>query len=136
MSQPEEILSQELLPEVILSEKAATVFKEACKAEEKALDQSYLRIGANAGGCSGYRYELDWNSVDNVQDTDVTFQSQGVNIVVEKDCLLSILGPTKIDYTDQNMVEQGFTFVQIDGGHQCGCGESFTAYKDLKKFSL
>ena len=39
----------------------------------------------------------------------------------------------KIDYSDKNLVEQGFVFEQLISGHQCGCGESFTPVKDLNK---
>ena len=36
------------------------------------------------------------------------------------------------DFSEKNMVEQGFVFEQLFTGHQCGCGESFTPVKDLK----
>ena len=36
---------EEVLPQVILTERAAQVFKEACSAEGKSLENSYLRIG-------------------------------------------------------------------------------------------
>ena len=29
------------------------------------------------------------------------------------------------DFSDKNLVEQGFVFEQLINGHQCGCGESF-----------
>lgn len=118
-------------PVVILTDKAAKIFREACQEEGKPLKDSFLRIGANPGGCSGYRYELDWNEPDDVKATDVQLYSKGVNIVVDAQCLQDILGSVEIDYTDANMVEQGFVFKQLRNGHQCGCGESFTAVKDL-----
>ena len=43
-------LENEVIPEVLVSERAATVFKEACQAEGKNLEQSFLRIGAKPGG--------------------------------------------------------------------------------------
>ncbi|MBF0289056.1 MAG: iron-sulfur cluster assembly accessory protein [SAR324 cluster bacterium] len=118
--------------ELKLTEKAAQVFKEACESEGNSLDESYLRVGANAGGCSGYKYELDWNSPDDLRPNDQQFESHGVKLVVDKTCLHDILGAVEIDYTDKNMVEQGFVFKQLRQGVQCGCGESFTAVKDLK----
>ena len=116
---------------LILTEKAAQVFKEACLQEGNPIEDSYLRIDANPGGCSGYRYQLDWNSSEDVKATDLKFISNGVNLVVDKTCLTEILGAVEIDYTDANMVEQGFVFKQLMNGHQCGCGESFTTVKDL-----
>ncbi len=117
---------------VLLTEKAAEIFKQSCLEEGKGLEDSFLRIDANPGGCSGYRYDLDFNTPDDIKAEDVRFVSHGVNIVVDKTCLTEILGSVEIDYADANMVEQGFVFKQLINGHQCGCGESFTAVKDLQ----
>jgi iron-sulfur cluster assembly accessory protein len=117
---------------VVLTEKAAEIFKQSCREEGKELEDSFLRIDANPGGCSGYRYELDFNTAGDIKAEDEKFVSHGVNIVVDKTCLTEILGSVEIDYTDANMVEQGFVFQQLINGHQCGCGESFTAVKDLR----
>ena len=46
---------------------------------------------------------------------------------------LVVADTVKIDFTDKNLVEQGFVFEQLVNGHQCGCGESFTPVRDLKK---
>ncbi len=124
---------QEILPQVMLTERAAQVFKEACAAEEKMLDESYLRIGAKPGGCSGWKYELEWNGPEDIKPEDLTVQSNGVSVVVEKECLTDILGSVRIDFSDKNLVEQGFVFEQLTNGHQCGCGESFTPVRELKK---
>ena len=121
----------EILPHIILTNKAAEVFKEACSQEDLRLEDSYMRIGAHSGGCSGYKYDLDWNSAEEVKPTDVQFVSQGVQIVVDKTCLVEILGSLEVDYTNKNLIEQGFVFKQLLQGHQCGCGESFVAVKDL-----
>ena len=118
--------------QVVLTEKAAEIFKQSCLEEGKGLEESFLRIDANPGGCSGYRYELDFNTLDEIKAEDEKFVSHGVNIVVDKTCLTEILGSVEIDYADANMVEQGFVFKQLINGHQCGCGESFTAVKDLQ----
>jgi Fe-S cluster assembly iron-binding protein IscA len=63
---------------------------------------------------------------------DVMLESEGVQVVVDRECLTDILGPVRIDYTSKNLVEQGFVFEQLTSGHQCGCGESFTPVRDLK----
>ena len=120
------------LPEVQLTPQAAQVFKDACTAEAKPLEESYLRIDAKPGGCSGWKYELGWNGSEDVGVADVMLESEGVQVVVDRECLTDILGPVRIDYTSKNLVEQGFVFEQLTSGHQCGCGESFTPVRDLK----
>ncbi|MBF0350314.1 MAG: iron-sulfur cluster assembly accessory protein [SAR324 cluster bacterium] len=118
-------------PQIILTEKAAQVFKDACAAENHALEQSLLRVSARPGGCSGYKYELDWSPVSEITATDLEFFSNGVRIIVDRYYLEQILGSVEIDYADKNLMEQGFIFKQLNYGHQCGCGESFVAVKDL-----
>ena len=120
------------LPSVILTERAAQVFKDSCEAEGLTLQDTFLRIGARPGGCSGWKYELESNSPEDVEPNDVQILSQDVSVIVDREALTDILGPIRIDYSDKNLVEQGFVFEQLINGHQCGCGESFTPVRDLK----
>ena len=120
------------LPSVVLTERAAQVFKESCQDEGLTLQDTLLRIGARPGGCSGWKYELESNSPEDVEPNDVQILSQEVSVIVDREALTDILGPIRIDYSDKNLVEQGFVFEQLITGHQCGCGESFTPVRDLK----
>ena len=120
------------LPSVVLTERAAQVFKDSCKAEGLTLQDTFLRIGARPGGCSGWKYELESNSPEDVGPNDIQIISQDVSVIVDREALTDILGAIRIDYSDKNLVEQGFVFEQLITGHQCGCGESFTPVRDLK----
>ena len=119
-------------PSVVLTERAAQVFKDSCEAEGLTLQDTFLRIGARPGGCSGWKYELESNSPEDVEPNDVQILSREVSVIVDREALTDILGPIRIDYSDKNLVEQGFVFEQLITGHQCGCGESFTPVRDLK----
>ena len=120
------------LPSVELTERAAQVFKDSCEAEGLTLKDAFLRIGARPGGCSGWKYELESNSPEDVGPNDIKILSQDVSVIVDREALTDILGAIRIDYSDKNLVEQGFVFEQLINGHQCGCGESFTPVRDLK----
>ena len=120
------------LPSVVLTERAAQVFKESCQAEGLTLQDTFLRIGARPGGRSGWKYELESNSPEDVGPNDIQILSQDVCVIVDREALTDILGAIRIDYSDKNLVEQGFVFEQLINGHQCGCGESFTPVRDLK----
>ena len=120
------------LPSVVLTERAAQVFKDSCEAEGLTLQDTFLRIGARPGGCSGWKYELESNSPEDVRPNDIKILSQDVSVIVDREALTDILGPIRIDYSDKNLVEQGFVFEQLINGHQCGCGESFTPVRELK----
>ena len=120
------------LPSVELTERAAKVFKDSCEAEGLTLQDTFLRIGARPGGCSGWKYELESNSPEDIGPNDIQILSQDVSVIVDREALTDILGPIRIDYSNKNLVEQGFVFEQLITGHQCGCGESFTPVRDLK----
>ena len=115
--------------ELKITEKAANVFKEMIADENKDLENSYLRVGANSGGCSGWKYSLDFeNTVDPV---DLTFEQYDVKLVVDEKILNEIIGDVEVDYKIGNLVEQGFIFKRLKYAHVCGCGESFTPIKDI-----
>ena len=126
------MVKEKELPSVILTERAAQVFKDSCKSEGTTLQETFLRIGARPGGCSGWKYELESNTHKDVGPNDIKILSQEVSVIVDREELTDILGPIRIDYSDKNLVEQGFVFEQLTNGHQCGCGESFTPVRDLK----
>jgi iron-sulfur cluster assembly protein len=114
---------------VQLTEKAARVVREAFAAEKVDPATAYVRVGAKPGGCSGYKYTLDFAEGSAVSPNDQVFESQGVKLVVEKACLSEVLGSVEIDYQDKNIVEQGFKFRPLTDSATCGCGESFQPVK-------
>ena len=115
--------------EIKITEKAASVFKDMIADEKKDPMNSYLRVGANSGGCSGWKYSLDFD--DNIDSTDLTFAQYGVTLVVDEKILNEIIGDVEVDYRVGNLVEQGFIFKRLKYAHVCGCGESFTPIKDI-----
>jgi iron-sulfur cluster assembly protein len=116
--------------EVKITEHAAKEFRNMCEDENKSLNRSYLRVGANSGGCSGWKYSLDFD--DNIESTDLTFEQYDVILVIDKIILNEIIGDVEVDYKTGNLVEQGFVFKRFKlNGYVCGCGESFTPLKDI-----
>ena len=115
--------------EVKITEHAAKEFKSMCEDENKLLENSYLRVGANSGGCSGWKYSLDFE--DSIDSEDLTFEQYGVTLVVDKKILDDVIGDVEVDYKKGNLIEQGFIFKRLKYGHVCGCGESFTPIKDI-----
>ena len=117
--------------EISLNDKASKIIHEAFDAEKVDKNDSYVRIGAHPGGCSGYKFDLDFAEGNQVGGSDEVFESRGIRLVVDRTCLTEVLGSLEIDYKDGNMVEQGFAFRRLSSGAQCGCGESFTPIKNL-----
>ena len=118
--------------EIRLTEKAAQVVREAFDAEQVDAQQAYLRIGAHPGGCSGYKFDMDYADANQLSDQDLVFESNGVKIVVEQEMLNDVLGSLEIDFQSGSMMERGFKFRQIQEGGMCGCGESFVPIKQQR----
>lgn len=80
-----------------------------------------IRIGIRTTGCSGLAYVLEY--VDAATVDDVTFDNNGVSVVVDPKSLPIVNGIT-VDYVRQGLNE-GFEFVNSSEKDRCGCGESF-----------
>lgn len=80
-----------------------------------------LRVGVRTSGCSGMAYKLEF--VDEPDEADLKFVSNGVTILVDQQSLPYITG-MELDYTREGLNE-GFKFNNPNVKDQCGCGESF-----------
>jgi iron-sulfur cluster assembly protein len=81
-----------------------------------------LRFGVKRMGCSGYAYTVDLT--DRVAESDRVFEQDGVQVVVDGECLALVDG-TEIDFSRQGL-NAGFVFRNPNVTGECGCGESFT----------
>jgi iron-sulfur cluster assembly protein len=106
---------------VLLTEKAAHEVRRV-KDEQKFEDEIFLRVGAQAGGCSGYSYRLEFDkSYDAEQDDQ--YDCHGVKVVVDKRSAL-LLDGTTIDWYE-GLDARGFKFENPNVVKSCGCGSSF-----------
>jgi iron-sulfur cluster assembly protein len=80
-----------------------------------------LRLAVKTTGCSGMAYVLEF--VDEADDSDKTFESNGVTIFVDPKSLVYVDG-TELDYGKEGLNE-GFKFNNPNVKDECGCGESF-----------
>jgi iron-sulfur cluster assembly protein len=81
-----------------------------------------IRVKIQTTGCSGYAYHLEF--VDEANDDDSIFESNGVKILVDNKSLTMIDG-TELDYKVDGL-NAGFAFKNPYEDATCGCGESFT----------
>ena len=114
--------------EISISKEAAQVFINACEKEGMNMKETCLRVGADRKGCSGWKWTLESETVEDILITDEVQESNGITIISDRELLEDVLGPIAIDYTRVNLVEQGFTFKRPSGA-VCGCGASFDAWK-------
>lgn len=114
-----EIVSQKLdNKSVSISKRAADKFCQIAKEDGK--EGVALRLSDQAGGCSGYEYVLDFS--EGKSDEDEVFESQGVEIHIQKERLNRLLG-CNIDYMD-GLNGAGFKITNPNVKGSCGCGKS------------
>ena len=80
-----------------------------------------LRVAVSGGGCSGFQYGFSLD--DSIADDDLTFERDGVKIVVDETSL-GLLEGSEVDYTE----DLGGAFFQVTNPNatsSCGCGSSF-----------
>ncbi|KPJ94834.1 MAG: iron-sulfur cluster assembly protein [Gammaproteobacteria bacterium SG8_15] len=82
-----------------------------------------LRLGTRTSGCSGFAYVVDY--ADDIDTTDLVFESEGVKIVVDEKSL-PFLDGMEVDFVKTNGLNEGFEFNNPNVKNMCGCGESFT----------
>jgi iron-sulfur cluster assembly protein len=81
-----------------------------------------LRLGVKTTGCSGMAYVIEF--VDELDDSDTVFETNGVKVVVDPKSLIFLDG-TQVDFSKEGLNE-GFKFINPNAKDACGCGESFT----------
>ena len=81
-----------------------------------------LSLGVRPGGCSGFSYEMYFDSA--IDDTDVVSETDGVRLVVDVKSA-EMLSGAEIDYRD-GLQGAGFQVNNPNVTRSCGCGNSFS----------
>ena len=81
-----------------------------------------LRVAVRPGGCSGFSYEMYFDT-DKAAD-DITKDFSGVDVVVDPQSAQLLEGAT-LDYKD-GLQDAGFSIDNPNAQRTCGCGQSFS----------
>ncbi len=104
---------------VTLTSAAAAKVKSLIEAEGADM---VLRLGVKRAGCSGYAYDMFFDSV--VDPTDIVSETDGVRVVVDAQSVGMVEGAT-IDFSDGGLQGAGFAIDNPTATGGCGCGKSF-----------
>lgn len=107
-------------PKVTLTSAAAAKVSELLAREED--EGLVLRLGVRPGGCSGFSYEMFFDSA--VDDADFVAETDGVKMVVDPESLEKLKG-AEVDYRD-GLQGAGFHIQNPNVERACGCGNSFS----------
>lgn len=81
-----------------------------------------LRVAVRPGGCSGYSYEMFFDTDIAADDEVVEFGA--VKVVVDPSSSMLLEGAS-LDYKD-GLEESGFAINNPNAQRTCGCGQSFS----------
>jgi iron-sulfur cluster assembly protein/iron-sulfur cluster insertion protein len=119
MTQILSIKSSQPQPTVTLTDTAVAKVGELIAAEgEPGLA---LRMAVRPGGCSGFSYELFFDS--KIEESDVVEEFGDVRVVVDAQSAEMIRGST-LDFQD-GLMGAGFSIDNPNVTRTCGCGNSF-----------
>jgi len=91
-------------------------------ADETASDSLALRVAVKPGGCSGYSYDMFFDT--EIASDDLVWTSGVVQVVVDPESAELIKGAT-LDYND-GLQGAGFHITNPNATKTCGCGSSFS----------
>ena len=115
--------------ELDITDVAAEEFNKSVEGIEP---KPYLRIGAKPGGCSGWTFVLETDEGADITDSVFTKDQYDIQMVIDMEQHENLIGDLVVDYSRENLVEQGFVFKRTKMGTVCGCGESFTPLNSQK----
>ena len=105
---------------ITLTDSAASKVKDLIEAEgEPSLA---LRVAVRPGGCSGFSYEMFFDT--DVTDDDRSADFNGVTVVIDPSSEMLLEGAT-LDYKD-GLQGAGFAIENPNAQRSCGCGKSFS----------
>jgi iron-sulfur cluster assembly accessory protein len=85
-------------------------------------DALALRVAVRPGGCSGYSYEMFFDSESS--DDDVVTTQGNVKVVVDS-ASAELLKGASLEYSD-GLQGAGFNISNPNATRTCGCGSSFS----------
>ncbi len=81
-----------------------------------------LRMAVRPGGCSGFSYEMFFDS--EIESDDIVEQFEGGRVVVDPQSVEHLRGSV-LDYKD-GLMGAGFAINNPNVTRSCGCGNSFS----------
>jgi iron-sulfur cluster assembly protein/iron-sulfur cluster insertion protein len=105
---------------ITLTDNASIKVKELIAQEGE--DGLMLRVAVRPGGCSGFSYEMFFDSERETDDLTVDYS--GVTVVVDPSSA-QLLDGASLDYKD-GLQGAGFAINNPNAERTCGCGQSFS----------
>ena len=90
--------------------------------DSRGKDSVGIRIGVKSGGCSGFKYFVEY--ADEIRPFEETIKKKDLTIIIDPKALMYLIG-TEMDYVSEDF-KSGFVFINPNEKGKCGCGSSFS----------
>ena len=120
MTQILSIMSSQPQKTVNLTESAVVKVRELIASEDES--GLALRMAVRPGGCSGFSYEMYFDS--EVDESDIVEEFDDVRVLVDPQSADMVRGAT-LDYKE-GLMGAGFAIDNPNVTRSCGCGNSFS----------
>jgi len=115
---------------ITLTDAGAAKVREFMNGQDNASSDMGLRVGVRGGGCSGFQYQL---AFDSERESDDIVESQGVKLLIDKASMPYVDGSV-IDFVE-GLQGAGFKVENPNVVAACGCGSSFRVAEDEQQSS-
>lgn len=105
---------------ITLTDSAATKVRQLI--DQEGEDGLALRVAVRPGGCSGFSYEMFFDT--DISADDLASEFSGVKVVVDPSSAQLLQG-AELDYKD-SLEKSGFEINNPNAQRTCGCGSSFS----------
>lgn len=105
---------------ITLTDSAATKVRQLI--DQEGEDGLALRVAVRPGGCSGFAYEMFFDT--DIAAEDLAVEHGGVKVVVDPSSAQLLQG-AELDYKD-GLDKSGFEITNPNAQKTCGCGQSFS----------
>jgi iron-sulfur cluster assembly accessory protein len=107
---------------ITVTDAAASKVKSLIEAEADGEAELALRVAVRPGGCSGFSYEMFFDS--DIAADDIAHEVAGVRVVVDP-ASADLLQGAVLDFKD-GLQGAGFAIDNPNATRSCGCGKSFS----------
>ena len=115
-------ITEKQKPIVLTDAAVAKVAELIAKEQASSGEDFFLRVAVKPGGCSGFSYDMFFDT--DLADDDVVESFGAVKVAVDADSAPKLTGAS-LDYSD-GLNEAGFSITNPNASSGCGCGKSFS----------
>ena len=107
---------------IYVSDKAKDRVVKLMEEKQFSMEDYFLRVSVESGGCSGLSYKMDFDKEKKTMDQE--FEDKGIKVVTDLKSFLYLVNTT-LEFSD-GLNGKGFYFNNPNASRSCACGESFS----------